>query len=199
MKYTQIPADTFEKLQMNAGIITDGFTPESGEIKKLVGATTGGIQFQDSPEYTDLGEDIDNCPKNTMELKRIDSREITMSGTFVTISPESAQFMIGTADVDSKDATHIIPRDDLLTTDFKDLWFIGDYSNVNTGDSAGFLAIHIMNALNTDGFQIQSSDKEKGQFAFNYTAHYSMEKQDQVPYEVYVKAGKATAAAKANG
>lgn len=60
---------------------------------------------------------------------------------------------------------------------------------MNTGDNAGFLAIHVMNALNTGGFQIQSSDKAKGQFAFTYTGHYSMEAQDTVPYEIYVKAG----------
>lgn len=194
MKYTQIPSDTFEKIQMNAGIIVDTFTPASGTIGNIVGATSGGIQFQDAPTYTDLGEDIDNCPKNTMELKRIDERDITMSGTFVSVSADLAKALVGTADADDDDATHIIPRDDLLTADFKDLWFIGDYSNVNTGDNAGFLAIHIMNALNTGGFQIQSSDKAKGQFAFTYTAHYSIEKMDEVPYEIYIKAGTAGAA-----
>lgn len=197
MKFTQIPADTFEKIQMNAGIITESFKPETGTIGNIVGATSGGIQFQDSPDFTDLGDDIDNCPKNMMELKRVDSREVTMSGTFVTVSAELAKNLIGTADADKSDATHIIPRDDLLTTDFKDLWFVGDYSNVNTGDSAGFLAVHLMHALNTDGFQIQSSDKAKGQFAFNFMGHYSLEDATQVPYEIYIKAG--TASAKASG
>ena len=27
MKFTQIPADTFKQLQMNAGILVDDFTP----------------------------------------------------------------------------------------------------------------------------------------------------------------------------
>lgn len=195
MQYTQTPTDAFEKMQMNAGIIVDTFDPETAKIGKILGATSGGIQFQDSPSYTDLGEDVDNCPKNTAELKRVDSRDIKMGGTFVTVSAEAVKGMIGTADLDGADETHIIPRDDILETDFQDLWFIGDYSDKNTGTDAGFLAIHIMKALNTDGFQFQSGDKAKGQFAFNYTAHYSLKEQGKVPYEVYVKAGKSATGA----
>ena len=55
----------------------------------------------------------------------------------------------------------------------------------------GYIAIHLMNALSTGGFQLQTSDRAKGQFAFTYTAHYSMSAQDTVPFEVYIKAGEA--------
>ena len=60
---------------------------------------------------------------------------------------------------------------------------------MNTGDDAGFVAIHMLNALNTGGFQIQSTDKEKGKFAFEFTGHYSMSAQDTVPYEIYIQQG----------
>ena len=36
-------------------------------------------------------------------------------------------------------------------------------------------------------------DRAKGQFAFEYTAHYSMSAQDTVPFEIYIKAGTAEA------
>lgn len=193
MKYTQIPATAFQNIQLNAGILVDSFVPSTGVIGRLLGATTGGVQFQDSVEYTDFGEDIDNCPKNMLELKKLDSHEVTMSGTFVTLSTETAKMLVAVGDVDELDATHIIPRNDLLTTDFIDLWWIGDYSDVNTGDNAGFVAIHMMNALNTGGFQIQSTDRGKGQFAFEFTGHYSMNAQDKVPYEVYIQQGGETA------
>lgn len=194
MKFTQIPTDTFQNLQMNAGILVSDFTPSSGTIGQdgLIGATTGGVQFQDALTFVDFGDDIDNCPKNMMELKVLQSHEVTMSGTFVTISADTAALLAGAA---SKTAgtsgapDKVTPRNDVLTTDFKDLWWIGDYSDVNTGDNAGFLAIHLMNALNTDGFRIQTTDREKGQFAFNFMGHYSMAAQDTVPYEIYVKAG----------
>lgn len=191
MKYTQIPVTAFQNIQLNAGIIVDGFVPSSGTIGNLLGATTGGVQFQDNVEFTDFGEDIDNCPKNMLELKKLDSHEVTMSGTFVTISASTAKLLAGAADVDDLDATHIIPRNDVLKTDFKELWWIGDYSDVNTGDNAGFVAVHLLNALNTGGFQIQSTDKGKGQFAFEFTGHYSMDAQDTVPYEIYIQAGGA--------
>jgi hypothetical protein len=63
------------------------------------------------------------------------------------------------------------------------------YSDVNTGNKAGFLAIRLINALSTGGFQIQSGDKAKGQFAFEFTSHFSMDAQDTVPFEIYVSAG----------
>lgn len=192
MKYTQIPVTAFQNIQLNAGILVDNFTPATGVVGNLLGATTGGVNFKDTPTYTDFGEDIDNCPKNMKELKKLESHEVSMSGTFVTLSAETAKMLVAVGDVDETDETHIIPRNDLEQTDFLDLWWIGDYSDVNTGDNAGFVAIHMMNALNTDGFQIQSTDKAKGQFAFNFTGHYSMDAQDTVPYEVYIKAGNST-------
>lgn len=199
MKFTQIPTNTFEQIQLNAGILCTGFTPASGTVEGLIGATTGGINFTDTPEYTDFGEDIDNCPKNTKELKKVDSREVKMSGTFVTVSAANAKRLAATADIDSSDATHIVPRDNLEDTDFETLWWVGDYSDKNGATNGGYVAVKLKNALNTAGFQIQSTDKAKGQFAFEFTGHYSIEDIDDVPYEVYVKAGTAEGATGATG
>lgn len=189
MKYTQIPATAFQNIQLNAGILVDSFVPATGTIGRLIGATTGGVNFTDTPEFSDFGEDIDNCPKNTKELKKLTSHEAKMSGTFVTLDAATVHLLAAAADIDELDATHIVPRNDLEQTDFKDVWWVGDYSDKNTGDNAGYVAIHLMNALNTGGFQIQSSDKAKGQFAFEFTGHYSMDEQDKVPYEIYIKQG----------
>lgn len=195
-KYTQVPADTFEKLQLNAGILVDDFTPATGTIGNLLGATSGGIQFSTNPTYTDFGEDIDNVPNNTMELKHLQAYDPQMSGTFLTCTAAVAKALCGAADLDTQDTTHVIPRADLLTSDYDDVWWIGDYSNVNndsegatTDGSAGFIAIHLMNALNTAGFQIQSAKNEKGKLAFEYHGHYSIEDMDTVPFEIYVQAG----------
>lgn len=191
MKYTQIPTTAFQNIQLNAGILVDDFTPATGVIGNLLGATTGGINFTDTVEYKDFGEDIDNCPKNMMELKQLDKHEAKMSGTFVTVSANLAKILAGAADTDTVDTTHIIPRNDILSSDFKTIWWIGDYSDVNTGDNAGFVAIKMLNAFNTGGFQIQSTDKDKGKFAFEFMGHYSMAAQDTVPYEIYIKQGGA--------
>lgn len=197
MKYTKIPEDTFKKLQMNAGVLLRKFTPSEGTVldSDIVGATTGGVSFSATAEYTDFGEDIDNCPNNMKELKRKGYTTATCSGNFVTVDGTAAADLVGGADADSADPVHITPRNDLLDKDFKDLWLVGDYSDINEDGSqegkAGFIAIHMMNALSTGGFQIQTTKNGKGQFAFEFTAHYSMEDQDKVPFEIYVKAGKA--------
>lgn len=189
MKYTQIPATAFQNIQLNAGILVDSFIPATGEIGRLLGATTGGVQFADAPEFSDFGGDIDNCPKNMRELKKLVSHAVTMSGTFVTIDAATVALLAGAADVDQSNEGHIVPRNDLVDADFKDVWWVGDYSDQNTGENAGFVAIHLMNALNTGGFQIQSTDRGKGQFAFSFEGHYSMDAQDTVPYEIYIKQG----------
>ena len=192
-KFTQIPTDTFKKLQLNAGILTTEFDPSTGTLTaaKIFGATTGGVSFEATPEYTDFGKDIDNCPKNTMELKKTDSWGVVMSGTYVTMDTAVAKSMIGTADISGNKVT---PRNEVSQEDFADIWWVGDYSDVNVDGStgkAGFIAIKLINALSTGGFKIQTSDKEKGQFEFEYTGHYSMSNIDQVPFEVYIKTGTA--------
>ena len=195
MRFTKIPATTFSEIQLNAGVLLADFTPADGtfELTDIIGATTGGVSFSDSMTFTDFGEDIDNCPRNMKELKQLDAHEVTMSGTFVTVTPDTVKTLIGVADIASGDATKVVPRNDLLDTDFTDIWWVGDYSDKNGETKGGYVAIHLLNALNTGGFQIQSTDKGKGQFAFSFMGHYSMSAQDTVPYEVYVKAGAAEA------
>ena len=165
MKYTKIPETTFKNLQLNAGVLLSDFNPETATVsnESIIGATTGGVNFTAVPAFSDYGEDIDNCPKNMMELKKLDSWEISLSGTYVPVDVHAVKALVGAADV----------------------------SDQNGETNGGFVAIHMINALSTGGFAIQSSDNGKGNFAFTYTAHYSMSAQDTVPFEVYVKAGTA--------
>ena len=191
MKFTQIPTNTFKELQLNAGILTSNFTPATGTVESntILGATSGGINFTATPSYMDLGDDIDNCPKNMMELKKLDSWEAKISGTFLTVNTAQAKSLLAAADIGGSDTTKVTPRNDVAPTDFDNIWWIGDYSDKNGATNGGYIAIHMMNALSTGGFQIQSGDKAKGQFAFEYTAHYSMDAADTVPFEIYIKAG----------
>jgi len=192
MKFTRIPEDTFKNIQLNAGILVKTFSTATQEISGLLGATTGGLSFTAEPTYEDFGEDIDNCPKNTKELKELTEWAVSLEGTFVTVTADTAKKLIGAADIDESDETHIIPRNDILDTDFEDLWWIGDYSNVNSGEHAGYIAIHMLNALNTAGFSLTSTDKGKGNLGFTFEGHYSMDAQDTVPFEVYVVGGESS-------
>lgn len=190
MKFTKIPETTFQNLQLNAGVLLSAFDPNSPvvESEAIIGATSGGVSFTATPTFSDRGEGIDNCPKNMKELKKLDAWEIGMSGSYVTVDVNAVKSLISAADVEGNKIT---PRNDVLDEDFVDLWWVGDYSDENGETNGGFVAIHMMNTLSTGGFSIQSSDKGKGTFAFTYTAHYSMDAQDTVPFEVYVQSGSA--------
>ena len=201
MRFDKIPETTFQELQLNAGILLSEFDPSTATVENaaIIGATTGGVSFSATPEFSDFGEDIDNAPKNMKELKQLDNWTIEMSGTFVTVDKNAIKMLVGAADLDASDDTHIVPRNDLLDSDFTDVWWVGDYSDKNGATKGGYLAIHMMNTLSTGGFSIASTDGGKGNFAFTYTAHYSMEEQETVPFEVFIKAGEDETAGEDEG
>lgn len=187
-KYTKIPEDAFNHIARNAGVIAKSFVPTTGVVTDILGATTGGITFTDAPEYTDYGEDIDNVPANMMELQEITSRTVTLGSTYVSVTEELAKNLAAAADLTTESsASKITPRDVLKTEDFEDIWWITDYS----AEDGGFFAIHLKRALNKAGLSVVSSKNGKGNFAFTYTGHYTMQDVDDVPYEIYI--GKATA------
>jgi hypothetical protein len=188
LKFTRIPETTFQKLQLNAGILLSSFDPSKMTVEEsaLLGATSGGINFTATPTFSDYGADIDNAPVNVKELKRLDNWEVRLSGDFITIDAAAAVRLVGAADISGNKVT---PRNDLKDSDFVDLWWVGDYSDQNNETDGGFVAIHMLNALSTGGFSIQSNNRGKGQFAFEFTGHYSIDDQSVVPFEVYIQAG----------
>ena len=197
MKFTKVPTTTFQQIQLNAGVLLKSFVPVTGTFANsdIIGATTGGVNFTATPNFLDFGEDIDNVPKNTMELKKIDDYTVTMSGTFVTVTDEMTQLLVGAADLSSG---KISPRSILNIADFDTIWWVGDYSDKNGDTNGGYIAIKLINALSTGGFQIQSGDKAKGTFPFEFTGHYSIEDEDLTPpFEVFVKAGTEESASSA--
>lgn len=194
MKYTKVPDDLFKKIQINAGIICTGFTPSTGTVTTILSATSGGIQFASNPTYTDFFEDVDNLPPNTKQGKRITAWDPVLSGTMLEVDAANVKKRLGAADTTTSDGvTKITPRATLEESDFSDIWFVGDYSDANTGASAGFIAIHIMDALNTTGFQLQTGKNAKGQSTFEFHGHYDITDEEQTPpFEIYVKDAPTT-------
>lgn len=195
MKFTQIATDAFQKLQLNAGVLLSEFDTSTQTLNKanIIGATGGGTSFEAVPTFIDFGEGIDNVPSNTKELKRIDYFECKMTGTFKTADTDVAKQLIGAATVTTSSGK-VAPRNNLVSADFSDIWWVGDYSDVNvdgTGNTpkAGFMAIKLINALSTGGFKLQSNDKGKGDFPFEFTGHYSISDVDTPPFEIYIKQG----------
>lgn len=180
LKFTELPADVFEKLQINAGILLKTFNPTEATYERtnILGATTGGVNATCVPSYVDWGEDIDNCPKNTKELKHLESWECKMSGTMLTVDTAVCKSLLANADIEGDKIT---PRMSVNEADFTDIWYVCDY-----GADGGYIAICLKNALSSGGFSLQSTDAGKGQFAFEYTGHSTIADISKVPMEFYI-------------
>ena len=179
---TVIPQSTFEEMQLDAGVVLKKFTPATPTApadEDIICPTTGGINISCVPTYSDLGEDVDNCPTNTKELKHLDGWECKMSFISLGTSPESIRLALGAADIGSPDTTKITPRRDLKQTDFADLWWVGDRAD------GGMVAVCLKNALSTGGFTLQTTKNGKGQVSVELTGHVSIDEQDTMPMEFY--------------
>ena len=193
-RYEQIPATAFEELVTGVGFMCTSFTPDTGAYSGIAAATKGGMTFNPNVTYKDFGEDIDNCPKNTLELKRVDEYDPTLSGTGITVNVAFMQKLMAactkTDPTTTGGATKFTPSMTLADTDFIDqLWFVANYSADNSASTGGSVAICLKNALNVGGLQIATTDREKGEFAFEFHGHFSIDDPDDVPFEVYLRAG----------
>ena len=185
MSFTKINPNTLNELTFNVFMLLNDFNPASfypgsSEISgsNIIGSTTGGVKFSDVPTYIDLGEDIDNCPKNVMELKVKDDGEVKLSGNLVTINKDMVKMLMGTATITGNKIT---PDQDLTTSHFTNtLWGLADYGK------GGLIAIKMKRILNTSGFSVSTTDKNKGQFAFEFTCHKTINNLTDPPYEVYL-------------
>ena len=180
-RFTKIPQNTFQSLQMDAGILLKSFDPSSPtdpDDEDIITATTGGINVVCQPTYSDFGEDVDNCPNNMKELKHLDSWDCRMSTTALGTSVELIRYSLGAADVTASSGK-IVPRKDLKQTDFADLWWVGDKAD------GGLVAVKLINALSTAGFSLQTTKNGKGQISIELTGHVSIDDQETMPMEFY--------------
>lgn len=177
--FTVIPQDTFDGLQLDAGVLLKKFDPAKVAApadEDIICATTGGINTSCVPTYSDLGEDVDNCPVNTKELKHLDGWGCKMSFTALGTSPENIKLALGAATVST---TKVTPNRDLKQADFSDIWWAGDRAD------GGVVAACLKNALSTGGFTLKTTKNGKGQVSVELTGHVSIEAQDTMPMEFY--------------
>lgn len=182
-RFTVIPQNTFEGMQLDAGVLLKNFNPADVQApadEDLICATTGGITVACTPTFSDLGEDVDNVPVNMKELKHLDSWACSISTTSLGTSPEMIRMSLGCADIDSNNRAKIIPRMSLAQGDFaSSIWWVGDRAD------GGVVAVELKNALSTGGFSLQTSKNGKGQTSITIEGHVSINAQDVVPMVFY--------------
>ena len=180
-RFTVIPQNTFNALQMDAGVLLKRFDPANPAApadEDIICATTGGVNPSCVPTFSDLGEDVDNCPTNTKELKHLDFWECKLATTSLGTSPELIRLALGCADINSETSA-IVPRANLAQTDYSDIWWVGDRAD------GGLVAIQLKNALSTSGFSLQTTKNGKGTIALEITGHVSINAQSVVPMVFY--------------
>lgn len=181
-RFTRIPVDTFDQLQTNAGILLYNFDPANPDTvndEDIICPTTGGVTATCTPTFSDMGEDVDNCPANLLELKHLDSYDCSLQFTSLGTSPESIRLSLGAADIDTNDPTHIIPRRSLKVEDAQDVWWVGDRAD------GGLVAVCLKKALSTSGFSLKTTKNGKGNTSVTLTGHVTVATQDEVPMEFW--------------
>lgn len=180
-KFTKIPQDTFNALQLDAGVILTDFDPtdpQEPDDEDILCATTGGITVTCTPTFSDLGSDVDNVPANMMELMHLDSWTCTLATTSIGTSPKLLRWALGSADITAASGK-VKPRKDLQQTDFQTIWWVGDRAD------GGAVAVKLLNGLSTGGMSLKTTKNGKGQTSITITGHMSINAQNDMPMEFY--------------
>lgn len=188
--------DTANNLQLDAGIICKGITnpykPTADELKKkCIGATSGGAEFEVTPEITNIFEDLDDAKgkyKGGIEITNID---IVFSFTMKEMTAENFKLAMGCADISKVQAnqlsdnnlphTLLTPRLEIKNEDFIDniCW----YGRKRNGEK---VCIVLRNVFNEGGLSYTSESAGKGSLEVELHAFFDLENPDKVPYEVII-------------
>ena len=188
--------DTANNLQLDAGIICRGITnpykPTADELKnKCIGATSGGAEFEVTPEITNIFEDLDDAKgkyKGGVEITNID---IVFSFTMKEMTAENFKLAMGCADItkvgtkesssDNLPHTLLTPRLEIKDEDFIDniCW----YGRKRNGEK---VCIVLHNVFNEGGLNYTSESAGKGSLEVELHAFFDLKNPDKVPYEVII-------------
>lgn len=178
-KFSKIPQDAFERMQLDAGVILRSFDPNSAAEpadSDIVCATKGGVTITCVPKYSDMGDDVDNCPAGTMELKKLEGWSCGMKFVSLGSDVSDIRLALGCAEVSGNT---VIPKRSIGSGDYSDIWWVGDCAG------GGMLAVCLKNSLSEKGLEFQSSKNSKGQLVIELKGHVSISDPDEVPMEFY--------------
>lgn len=185
-------------MAFNAGMCLVGdsaFVPSTGtvDLTKIIGASTGGWQFNAGINTADLAEDVDNAKPGMWQFQRFMHSEPHLTGTLLTIDEGNVAKIIPGANVETdstSNITHATPTGWFTAADYYDIWFITDYSTITANNgvaTSGFFAIHLKHCMNVSGAQAQTTEDGKMTLAVDFRAFYDADDEDAEPYEVYFK------------
>ena len=206
---TPLRADTFKKLQLNAGVMLADFDLSSyttaSALKtalasaitagtKLLGATRGGGTFVITRDVREV--EADGMRAKFVGSEIVDSGDAYMSTTLIEITPDHMQKVIGNADIDTSSANHTVMTVRLAIDE-------SDYINniVWVGDTnEGFMAIELLNGLNTADVTFTWADKNEGTVTCEFHAHQDgVEYEDELPVKLHWFTDPASSSSSSGG
>lgn len=185
--------ETFDNLQLNAGIFLKDFTyaevADAAALKtaiasaitagtKLLGATRGGGTFTVTREMRT--PEIDGMRYNFKGGNFVDSVDAYLSTTVVEVTAQNFATLLGGSATTSGKKTTVkmqtaIGDDDYLTN----ICWVGDLSD------GRLVLICLKNALNTADFSLTFTDKGEGTLAVEFHAcQDEVNDYDEAPFEV---------------
>lgn len=170
---------TIESLQLNAGVLLSSYTKGVDiDEANIIGATRGGGSFSAAPEMHQVA--VDGAPTYTRGLERNDGWNVSLSFTMVEFTPHTVSRALGTGvSVTTANANTVITAiRDVLTSDYSDVWWVGDTS------AGKNVVIHVQNALNLSGLSLSVADKGEGTFALTLQGHHDIEDLDKAPFDI---------------
>lgn len=190
---TGLRAETFERLQLNAGVFLTGFDYSSATdattLKAklataieagtgVLGATRGGGSFECTPQTRTIEADGMRYPFKGSTVN--DMWTVKLKTTLLEATPENFKNALMCADITKAGkVTTVRVRTDIKADDYiPTLCWVGDTSK-------GFVLIQLDNALNLTGASFTFTDKGEGTLPVEFQAHQaSLEDQDHAPFRV---------------
>lgn len=179
---TPVTAETFKRLNFNAGILLHDFefgtATDAASLMALIvdpetqqncwfGATKGGINVQENKKY--WSATMDGLRMPFVGDKQVDSAQPKITGTLVEFTPANLKALSGAADIENGTGSNVKivqPRLSINPDDY--------FSNVvfvaNNG-ADGLYVAELKNALSTTGVNSQSTDKDIGTLPFEFVGH----------------------------
>lgn len=192
---TGLRADTFQKIQLNAGIMLKNFdyssatdaaslatliSTEKGksDSSSLMGATRGGGTFTCTPEVRNI--EADGLRNAFVGSTIFDGWEIKLSTTLLEITPGNFKTALpGAAVADASKKHTVTLTNNVADADYiKNLVWIGDVGN------GGYMIIDLKNALNTAGITMTYTDKGEGTLPVEFIAHASELNDENMPFTI---------------
>lgn len=189
-----IRKETFQNLQLNAGIFIKNFdydTPTDADALKtaiasaiaagtnILGATRGGGTFTATREIRT--PEVDGMRYGFIGSDFVDSADAYLSTTLVEVTAQSVKDCLGNATAStSGKKTTIKMHTAIQETDYiSNLCWIGDLAD------GRLILIALKNALNTADFSLTFTDKGEGTLAAEFHARQSdVLDYDEAPFEI---------------